>query len=264
MADKIRTSRPVEEINAQLAAISADVYPENVVLCYVRLDDLREQEVNPRSMTQAAINQLSENIKESGVVESLPLCAKVDGVIYIVSGHHRVRAARTAGHEYIMVLLYTKITLSEMYSKQLSHNAISGKDDAEMMKKVWERIEDVQQRFRSFVDPRIFDDIPKPVKFTQIDVDYSKLAVGISFVFLGSQADNMEKAIDKIMGKSSPDRIYMAHRDDFDQWREAIEKNTGGAEYTICANGNSRNGKHRFGVFPGTRRAANRLSGLKA
>lgn len=66
---------------------------------------LREQDLNARTMPREKFNQLVENVKRRGQLEELPYCAETEKGIEIVSGHHRVRAAKNAGLETIPVLL---------------------------------------------------------------------------------------------------------------------------------------------------------------
>src|SRR6059036_2769174 len=58
---------------------------------------LREQDVNARSMPKAMFERLAQTIARDKRLESLPLCAKTESGLEIVSGHHRVRAATAAG-----------------------------------------------------------------------------------------------------------------------------------------------------------------------
>ena len=63
------------------------------------LDELQEQRKNARTMAPETFNRLVSNIqKDGGKLEALPLCHRLaNGDIAIISGHHRVRAARSAG-----------------------------------------------------------------------------------------------------------------------------------------------------------------------
>src|ERR1035437_10075790 len=58
---------------------------------------LREQDVNARAMPKAMFERLAQTIARDKRLESLPLCAKTDKGLEIISGHHRVRAATAAG-----------------------------------------------------------------------------------------------------------------------------------------------------------------------
>jgi hypothetical protein len=214
----------IEETNARLAELSRQIYPDGLLLKYVAVDELHEQDVNPRSMPQRMFDQLIENIKTTGTLESVPLCVYVDNRIEIISGHHRVRAARAAGVSHILVLVYTELSHSRLRSKQLAHNTISGIDDPEMVRRVWNEILDVQAQFEAYVDPRIFKAIPEPVQFAPVDVDMQAMARVAVIVFLPSQAVDYQNAVDAIMPKGQVDQVYLASRDVYDAWKEAIAK----------------------------------------
>lgn len=217
-------AQQVGPINDQLAALSSQILPPGLILYYANVDDLREQDVNARSMTQRAMDQLTENVKAVGALESLPLCAKVDGRIEIISGHHRVRAARAADVRTILVMLYEEIDHSRLRAKQLAHNSISGQDDPGLLKRIWDEIDDVTARFEAFIDPRVFDDLPEVVKFKPVDVDFDSYAKRVTFVFLASQAEDIDAAAQAVMATLEHDKIYLASAEHYDLWMQALRK----------------------------------------
>lgn len=213
-----------QEINERLQALSPVILPPNLALYYAELDELREQTVNPRSMPQKMLNQLIENVSSSGGLESAPLCVRVGDHIEIISGHHRVRAAREAGVKRLLVYLYTELTVSQIKAKQLAHNTIAGRDDPEMVKRIWDEITDISARFEAFVDPRIFDDVPDRVKFTQIDVDLAEASRQVLILFLPVQQMDFDAAMSQIVPTVDLDTVYLAGRDIYDEWRKALQR----------------------------------------
>jgi hypothetical protein len=214
----------IDELNARLKEISAQVLPEGLVFRYVSVDELHEQTLNPRSMPQRMFDQLIQNIKNVGAPESVPLCAYVDNAIEIISGHHRIRASRAAGVKYMIVLMYENLSRSGIQAKQLAHNTIAGTDDPQMVKRIFDQIIEVQAKFEAYVDPRLFDAIPKPVAFTPIDVDMVSMAKTVLIIFLPSQAVDFTVAAEAIMPKSEVDQIYLANREVYDNWIAALKK----------------------------------------
>ena len=93
-----KTDIPAPEKKFQLS--------ENMSLWSVHLDSLRERDINARVMEEDKFKRLAENIKDSSELESLPLVTPVPGrdEFYIISGHHRTRAARQANVMVIYVL----------------------------------------------------------------------------------------------------------------------------------------------------------------
>lgn len=213
-----------DTVNARLQEISEAVFPEGLKLRYVSIDSLREQTVNPRSMPQRMMNQLTENIQATGALESVPLCVQVGENVEIISGHHRIRAGREAGLKQILALVYDELTPSRIKAKQLAHNTIAGQDDPELVKRVWEEISEIQARFEAFVDPRMFDDLPDPVRFTQVDVNLVGSAKAVMISFLPIQHVDFDAAVEAIVPKTEIDAIYLADRAVYDEWKAALQR----------------------------------------
>ena len=76
-----------------------------LIIAKVQIDKLREQDINARIMKKEMQDQLTANIKNRGQLESLPLLAEKDGVLEIVSGHHRIKSARAAGMKEIIAII---------------------------------------------------------------------------------------------------------------------------------------------------------------
>lgn len=221
MAEQVRSA---DEVNEMLATVSQQVLPEGLRLYYAALADLKEQDVNPQAMPQPMLNQLIENVQSVGALESVPLCVLENGAIHIISGHHRIRAARAAGVSHTLILLYEGLSLSRVKSKQLAHNTITGQSDPELVQRVWQQITEIESRFEAFVDPRVFDDIPDPVRFRPVDVDIGKIAKTVLVVFLASQKTDFDMAIAAIMPKVELDTVYLAERETYEAWKEAFQK----------------------------------------
>lgn len=216
-------SRSVEQINALLAELSTQILPPNLKLMYVAVDDCREQDINAQSMPKAMFDQLVSNIKESGAPESIPLLAKTEQGLEIISGHHRVRASRAAGLKMTLAFVYEELSRSRIHSKQLAHNSIHGASDPELVKRIWERITDVQARFEAFIDPRQFDTI-KPVSFKPVDVDMTATAKTVLFIFLPTQKLDYDVAVEAILPKANVDAIYLGSKETYDGWIAALKR----------------------------------------
>lgn len=128
----------------------------------VRVDinkELKEQDLNAQIMSKAAFSQLVENVKKRGGLESLPYCVLKDGKIEIVSGHHRVRACRAAGIVEIPILLdESNLTRSQIIAKQLAHNSIVGTSDKDILKQLYEEMDNIDDKLESFIN---VDDLAK-------------------------------------------------------------------------------------------------------
>lgn len=230
--DSEKSQHELEKINEQLRELSKVIFPDYLYLAYIEIDALREQEVNARSMSKAMFSQLTENIANAGTLESVPFCAKVDDVVWIVSGHHRVRAARTAGKRYILVMVAEGLTWDQIRAKQLGHNSIEGQDDPELVKRIFEQIMDVQARFEAFIDPKLFDAAPKPVSFSPIDIDFQSTSRAVLLLFLPSQWDDMQAALKSILPPSDVDEALLADFKEWEPWSAALRQIRSGMDIT--------------------------------
>ncbi len=112
-------------------------------LYLAELDALREQDVNARILPLAEYNQLSNNIQNRGQLESVPYCALIDGRFEIISGHHRIKAARGVGITRGVILVdESGLSRSEIVAKQLAHNRLAGVDDEQTLRILYDSIDD--------------------------------------------------------------------------------------------------------------------------
>ena len=212
-----------QDINQTLEALSAQVLPPDMRLMYVAVSEVKEQDLNAQSMPKGMFDQLVNNLKNAGAPESFPLLVQTPKGLEIVSGHHRIRAMRTAGIEKTLAIVYTKLTPSQIRAKQLAHNSIHGTSDPEIVKRIWAQIDDVSDRFEAFIDPAQFSDL-KPVSFKPVDVDMVKVAKTVMVVFLPTQKLDFDAVIEALMPKTQVDAVYIAHRESYEAWKAAFQK----------------------------------------
>jgi ParB-like chromosome segregation protein Spo0J len=191
---------------------------------WVRFAELREQDVNANVMPQGMFNALVDNLRKNKLLEGVPLCAVREGsqVKEIVSGHHRIRAAMAAGIDEGLVFVYYGLTTSELIAKQLSHNSIAGSSDPEIVKRLFEQIDELPAKIEAFVDPSLWQSLPEPTKFEQVDVDLFADAKVVTVLFLPVQAEDFRKAIDLV--SKDDDVLYLAHRQQFESFRSAVHE----------------------------------------
>lgn len=214
----------VATINSLLALISRSIYPGYLTLMYVDVNEVIEQDLNAQSMPKPMFDQLVSNMQATGAPESIPLLVRTERGLEIISGHHRFRAARKAQIKQMLALVYASLSRARIHAKQLAHNSIAGSSDPEMVRRIWERIDDVQARFEAFIDPRLFDSIPPPVSFKPVDVDMLNVAKTVLVVFLPSQKLDFDAALEQILPKTEVDAVYIAHRDIYDGWIAALKR----------------------------------------
>ncbi len=191
----------------------------------VGIDEVREQDVNARAMPKAMLERLAATIQRDQRLESLPLVARTGEESFeIVSGHHRVRAARMAGVDALYVLMdVSGLTPSQVKAKQLAHNAIQGEDDAELVARIFEAIEDVEMRLEAFIDVKELNKRLERVSVPAMDVglEYHTALV----MFLPSEKERFEAAVEavKLVMGSGLEEGFLADLALYEQWRAAMK-----------------------------------------
>jgi hypothetical protein len=194
---------------------------EGFYIAWADIEILKEQDKNAHLMNPVMFNQLADNIKKRGALESIPFCALVNGAVEIVSGHHRVRASREAGIKRIPILLDTTgLSRSAIAAKQLAHNFINGYDDKDLVAEIAKLITDVDDMIESYLEK------------TQIEV--SQIDVGallnpsmeiewkeLSFLFLQAQFDKFKDLV-SALGKK--DLVGVAEGEKFKPFIDALGK----------------------------------------
>lgn len=180
---------------------------EGLAIYKVHLDAIREQDVNARIMRGDKFQQLVENIKAEKRLESLPFCVmRKNGAgnmeFELVSGHHRTRAARVAAQEkkellFIYVLVDEReLSRDKIVSKQLSHNSLQGDDDPQILKELYQSIQDMDARIQSgILDQELEFDL-KQVNIDDVKFDLSFEILNI--LFLPKQYKEWQEVVDQL------------------------------------------------------------------
>ncbi len=166
---------------------------DGICIAEVDVEDLIEQELNARIMEDAKFKQLVSNIKKRGELEQLPYCAKTDKGIEIVSGHHRVRAAKLAGLKQIHILLdKSGLSRSAIAAKQIAHNSIEGTDDQKILKQISDIITDVDDMLETALTEDFFNNVMSEVEKASVPkVDFEWKT--IQFMFLPHMVEDLER-----------------------------------------------------------------------
>jgi len=189
----------------------------------VHIDSLREQDINPRILPNTAMRQLIKNIGSRGTLESLPYCVKTDKGIEIVSGHHRVRAARVANITDIYILLDTSgLTRDEIKAKQIAHNTISGFDDPELLAELYNSINSAEARLEAYVDEDVLNAQLDTTSINIGDIETDINFKVATFLFLPHQLEKFEEVISTI----DPDAelVGLSELSYFEKFKETLTK----------------------------------------
>jgi hypothetical protein len=194
-----------------------------LIIAKVPLDKVREQDINARIMKKEMQDQLTANIKNRGQLESLPLLVEKDGVLEIISGHHRIKSARAAElKEIVAIIDVSGLSRSKIAAKQLAHNAISGFDDQDVLKEICKMLDDVDDMLESFVGKDVlkepleqYDKLLSPA----LQFDFKN----ITFSFLPHQIKDMD-ALVKNLESSAPEIIGVAPYEQCKRFIEALAR----------------------------------------
>jgi len=188
---------------------------EGLELWKVHVAMLKEQNVNARSMTSPMFMQLMDNIKRQKGLESLPLCALTKGGVEIVSGHHRVRAARKAGIQHIWIMIdITGLSRDELRAKQLAHNSIQGEDNADLVKQIYEQIQDVASRIESYIEPNMDELNAGHVTLTGADLEIKIDSRLVNIAFLPVQYEVFKFTMGLLADQGG--EVFLAARDEYE------------------------------------------------
>ncbi len=167
---------------------------------------LKEQDKNAQVQSSSTFKALVRNVKKRGALEGLPFCARDGETFWIISGHHRTRAAIAAQLPTIIVLVDPKArTRGEIVAKQVAHNAINGSSDPSVLLQLLDEIDDVDALLESAVDRHALAKLAAPVRVQDVAVDFDWKTV--TFAFLPKQLRDLDSLCDAL---TAADRVMTA------------------------------------------------------
>lgn len=199
---------------------------------------------NARWMTKEMQNRLNENVKRDGFLSQLPFCVRQpNGRYRVLSGNHRVVAAQKSGLERILVMFLDEEEISKdrQIAIQLSHNSISGQDDEQILKELYESIQDISEKAYSGVDERQFMDMKLEEMATISAGDFE--INEITFCFAEVAKQEVEACLDELEKRGISEKdgsVVVGAPDEFIEVMTEIKKrknikNHSVAFYTMCA-----------------------------
>lgn len=188
----------------------------------VHLDSLRERDLNARVMEDEKFRRLSENIKKGGELESFPLVTPIKDrdEFTIISGHHRTRAARFAHVMVIPVIVIEReLTEDEIKAKQLAHNALAGYDDNDVLRELYQSIEDLDQRLATGLSEMELKAQEPAIPSPEIGVEFEFEPVYILFMESGHK--KFQEMLDRLEPEAA---VYAADKADFDAYVKMVNQ----------------------------------------
>jgi hypothetical protein len=187
---------------------------EGLELWKVPLAMIVEQPTNARAMSSDAFNQLTTTIQRTGRLESMPLAAWKENRLEMISGHHRVRAARKAELTEIWVLVdVTELDRDFIRAKQLAHNSIQGEDNSDIVAQIFLDIESAEARIEAFIEPDM-SKLDTDVRLATRDLEVKFEAKVVTLLFLPPQYKVFKAAIEMLCGEE--DDVFLATREEYD------------------------------------------------
>jgi hypothetical protein len=194
---------------------------ESLVIAKVKLEQIKEQNLNARYMPQDMFKQLTRNIEKRGTLESLPYCALQPDGIEVMSGHHRLRALRAAKYQKsLWILLETKpLTRDQIRAKQLAHNSIQGFDDTSILREIYLGIQDADQRIQAFIDESKLE-IPQPPSIQITPLNTGLDFQNVKLLFLPTQLKDFDRILNGLDGDETA--IYCTDMANWELFKQAV------------------------------------------
>jgi len=191
-------------------------------LYMARASEIDFLEKNARYMTKEQFSSLTRNIQSDGGMTSVPLCYKQEnGRLLVLSGNHRVKATIEAGRdEFLVLLIDTPLTKQRQVAIQLSHNAISGQDDEQILKELWQQIDDLAESIYTGLSTELIDKLAS-VNFTTIS-EQRVLFKEITLLFLPEEIEEMISICDGIIQATKGKTAFVGRITEYEAILEGI------------------------------------------
>jgi ParB-like chromosome segregation protein Spo0J len=202
------------------AAPSPEIPKLDTRIVRVRLRELKflEEGENARYMEKAEFDRLVANIRRDGVLTSVPLIYR--GTVF--SGNHRTKAAIEAGIEEAEAIeILTELSEEQLLALQLSHNAIAGKDDPNILAKLFASISTLELKaYSGLTDDAFKCDSESLASMGIKRPNYEELQIvflpeeKVAFLDLVTRVEKAKRQPDTLIGRLA----------DFDQFFDALVK----------------------------------------
>jgi len=141
----------------------------------------------------------------------------------VLSGNHRVQAARQAGVEGVLVMVVAdEKDGDQRLAIQLSHNAIADQVDLVVLKELWESIKNVQARLYAGLDSDTLKAL-QGIQFAAITEQRLRYKL-TSFLFLPEELEDLDQLLKETAAAFAGDVVYLAHLHTFDAFFELITR----------------------------------------
>ena len=194
--------------------------------------ELKLLKMNARFMRHEEFQRLVANIKQDGQLTSAPFAAldPADGKYEVLSGNHRTQAAISAGLEKIpCIVTDDELSEEQRIAIQLSHNAIVGQDDPDILKKLYDKILDIDLKEYSGLDDKTLGLLDKAQSqaMSEANLEFQVLSI----VYLPDELKEAQRIIDKAREAVKSSAVWLATDSEYEKWLDAQE--TVSAAYNV-------------------------------
>lgn len=216
------TTDPMQQ--ESLESLGSELFGEAATFRVVAPESIRLRKENARFFKKDTFQQLVENVRKDGMLASMPLCHEPEpGVLEVLSGNHRVKAAVAAGLPKILVMvLRGALDESRLVSIQLSHNALVGQDDPQILAALWDKVRDVQDRLYAGLSS---DDMKELEKVKLVTFSTPSLATRtMTFAFVEEDAARLAEVLEALASMPKSATVYVAPMEGFDAFFAKLEQ----------------------------------------
>jgi len=209
-------SKALEELNSRLDGR----LPYKLYLA--KKEEIDFLDKNARFMTKEQFASLTHNIRTDGGLTSIPLCYKQEnGRLLVLSGNHRIKAAIEAGnHEFLVLLIDKQLTKQQQIAIQLSHNAIEGQDDEQILKELWQEIDDLEASIYSGLSTELIEKL-NSTDFATISEE-RVLFKEITLLFLPEEIEEMKAICEGIIEAAKGKEIFTGRITEYEEILQGI------------------------------------------
>jgi hypothetical protein len=187
----------------------------------VALDRIDLLEKNARFMRNETFRRLVENVKADGHLSQIPFCVRRGERFLCLSGNHRVMAARAAGLDATPIIYATEeLTREQELGIQLSHNAIAGEDDPQLLKELFDELTTVAGKLYTGLDDKALATLAavSMPALSEVKLDFRT----VTLMFLPEETPDVKTAFDEARKLVSGQELWLARFQDFDRLLDAL------------------------------------------
>jgi hypothetical protein len=170
---------------------------------------------NARFMKAQEFNRLVENLQDDGVLTSYPLIYKGK----VLSGNHRVKAAIKAGIEDGHAIeILGELSRSRQLAIQLSHNAIVGEDDPNLLSALYGQLNLGDKLYSGLRDEQF---VAEPLDLASLQgakIEYRDILL----TFLPEHESEFQQLLGRVEKAAKKGTVMVANMADFDRFFDAL------------------------------------------